>query len=217
LTPNSREPNAELTFTQRARREQIIDATLDTVARRGCGNASLSEVAKAAETSKGVIAYHFGSRETLIAETLATLYARKNAFLEERFTQRQSAYGRLRAYLRASFEWIEQHPREAVAEWKLFSSFDTPEQKQFEKTDFRPLRELVEAFVREDQSSGKLSPGTASSIASVILAAHDGIWMQWVLDHESVDLDECLDLIMSTVEPLVRSGTKPAEIQIPEA
>jgi AcrR family transcriptional regulator len=53
------------------RREQLIAATISTVARRGLTQTTLSEVAKAAGVSHGLINFHFQTKESLFAETLS--------------------------------------------------------------------------------------------------------------------------------------------------
>ena len=51
------------TFTETARRAQIIAAAIDTIAELGYGQASLARIAETAGTSKGVIIYHFGGKD----------------------------------------------------------------------------------------------------------------------------------------------------------
>lgn len=55
------------------RREQLIEATISTLARRGLADTTLSDVARAAGVSHGLINFHFQSKERLLAETLSFL------------------------------------------------------------------------------------------------------------------------------------------------
>ena len=66
----------ERTFTETARRAQIMAAAIDAIAELGYGQASLARIAEAADTSKGVIIYHFGGKDELIKELLQELIAR---------------------------------------------------------------------------------------------------------------------------------------------
>lgn len=66
------EPQSNRRKAPRAhRREQLIAATISTVARRGLTQTTLSEVAKAAGVSHGLINFHFQTKESLFAETLS--------------------------------------------------------------------------------------------------------------------------------------------------
>ena len=52
------------------RREQLIGATIDTIARHGFRKTTLGQVAKRAKLSQGIVNLHFESKENLLNETL---------------------------------------------------------------------------------------------------------------------------------------------------
>ena len=53
----------ERTFTERARRQQLIGVTIEQVAQRGFAGASLARIAEAAGITKAAVLYHFGSKD----------------------------------------------------------------------------------------------------------------------------------------------------------
>jgi AcrR family transcriptional regulator len=55
------------------RRQQLIDATIETLAQRGYASTTLTEVARTAGLSHGLVNFHFETKEKLLAETLAYL------------------------------------------------------------------------------------------------------------------------------------------------
>lgn len=55
------------------RRQQLIEATIDTLAARGYARTTLTEVAKQAGLSHGLVNFHFTTKEGLLDETLAFL------------------------------------------------------------------------------------------------------------------------------------------------
>jgi TetR/AcrR family transcriptional repressor of bet genes len=61
------------TASREARRQQLIDATMKCIARKGMGSTTLSDVAKEAGLSQGIVNLHFESKDNLLAETLTTL------------------------------------------------------------------------------------------------------------------------------------------------
>ena len=61
------------TASREARRQQLIDATMKCIARKGMSSTTLSDVAKEAGLSQGIVNLHFESKDNLLAETLATL------------------------------------------------------------------------------------------------------------------------------------------------
>ena len=61
------------TASRAARRQQLIDATMKCIARKGMGSTTLSDVAKEAGLSQGIVNLHFESKENLLTATLANL------------------------------------------------------------------------------------------------------------------------------------------------
>ena len=61
------------TASREARRQQLIDATMKCIARKGMSSTTLSDVAKEAGLSQGIVNLHFESKENLLTETLASL------------------------------------------------------------------------------------------------------------------------------------------------
>ncbi|MEQ3553405.1 TetR/AcrR family transcriptional regulator [Pseudonocardia nematodicida] len=60
-------PRRRSTFTERARREQLISLTVDLVAEHGYRGTSLQRIADAAEISKAAVLYHFASKDAVVA------------------------------------------------------------------------------------------------------------------------------------------------------
>lgn len=61
------------TLARDQRRLQVIEATIATIAAKGHARTTLADVAGAVGISHGLVLFHFGSKENLLAETLAFL------------------------------------------------------------------------------------------------------------------------------------------------
>lgn len=61
------------TATKEARRQQLINATLDSISKRGFSGTTLETVTKTAKLSHGIVNFHFKSKEDLYVETLGFL------------------------------------------------------------------------------------------------------------------------------------------------
>ena len=59
-----------------ARRRQLIEATIETLAEVGFNAASLSEIARRAKVSIGLFAHYFGDKDGLLEATLRFMAAR---------------------------------------------------------------------------------------------------------------------------------------------
>jgi AcrR family transcriptional regulator len=73
--PSARVERDTPTFIQSARRTQLVGAAIEAIAELGAERASLGKVAERAGVSRGVIGYHFGSRDDLLDAVIAEVYA----------------------------------------------------------------------------------------------------------------------------------------------
>ena len=103
------------TFTETARRAQILAAAIDTIAALGYGQASLARIAETAGTSKGVIIYHFGGKDELIRELVAEVVARGVAYMEPQIDAEPTGAGKLRAYIESNLAFMRENRNHMVA------------------------------------------------------------------------------------------------------
>ncbi len=59
--------------SKEVRHKQLIEATIDCIAQRGYAGTTLAEVADGAGLSRGIVNFHFHSKEKLLVETLRYL------------------------------------------------------------------------------------------------------------------------------------------------
>ncbi len=108
-------PDDDLTFVERARRAQILQAAIDLLAEGGYGAASLSGIAKRIGASKGVISYHFDGKDELLAQVMTTVLGQAGAFMSPPVEAATGAREKLRAYVRANLAYLSTHRREIRA------------------------------------------------------------------------------------------------------
>ena len=60
-------------LTRELRRQQLIDATVKCISKKGIGGTTLADVAREAGLSQGIVNLHFESKDNLLAETLRFL------------------------------------------------------------------------------------------------------------------------------------------------
>lgn len=73
LPPSARAEAAPRKLSREARRNQLIEATIEALATRGYARTTLTEVAKIAGLSHGLVNFHFETKEKLLSETLLYL------------------------------------------------------------------------------------------------------------------------------------------------
>ena len=83
------------TLIEEARRSQIVETAIQTIATEGFSHTSLAEIAKKAGISKGVISYHFSGKEELVEEILRSLLRQPAEFIKERVGECETALDQL--------------------------------------------------------------------------------------------------------------------------
>ncbi|MEO9256150.1 MAG: TetR/AcrR family transcriptional regulator [Tepidiformaceae bacterium] len=102
-------------FIEAARRAQIIEAAIDTLAEVGYSRASLAEIARRAAISKSAISYYFTSKEDLLRQVVIGLFEEGAAFMVPRIMAETSAALALQAYIATNVQFIAEHARHLKA------------------------------------------------------------------------------------------------------
>jgi AcrR family transcriptional regulator len=104
------------TFTEEARRAQIVQAAIETVAEFGYPNTSFSKIAKRAGlSSTGMISYYFAGKAELLAEVMTTVFRTAEEFVGPRLERERTHRGRLRAYIESNVEFMAKYPAHTLA------------------------------------------------------------------------------------------------------
>ena len=165
------------TFTETARRAQIVAAAIDTIAELGYAQASLTRIAEAAGTSKGVIIYHFGSRDELIKELVAELVAKAGAYMRPRIEAEQTGAGMLRAYIESNLAFMAGNRGHVAATVEIALNARAADGSRLYDSAYHDMsvaavRELLAHF----QGTGEFLPSFDPLVmALAIRAAIDGV------------------------------------------
>jgi TetR/AcrR family transcriptional regulator, fatty acid metabolism regulator protein len=194
------------TFIETARRAQIVAAAIDTIAELGYGQASLARIAETAGTSKGVIIYHFGSKDDLIREIVAELSAKGRAYLGPRLEAEPTGAGMLRAYIESNMAFIRENRNHVLAIVEIVFSGRGADGRPLYDPAIRlegaeALRQLLAHFQGTGEFRADFDPDV---IAMAIRAALDAVPLRLARDP---DLDigrygrELADLFGAAVRP----------------
>lgn len=177
------------TFIEAARRKQIIDAALLTIAEQGYSQTSFSEIARELGITKGLIAYHFDGKQDLITSAIHTILNQQGVYIKKYVDMQAQATEKLRAYIEASFEYIEENRAHFVALVDLWGSFTSPEEKRaFSEKAYDPCRAHLQKIFRIGCEHGQFSAFDQQAMSAIIQGSIDGVMLQWVFDPQAVDL-----------------------------
>lgn len=108
-----------LTVTQEVRRQRIVDAAIDCLAREGWVGTTMASIAAEAGISRGLISYHFGKRNDLhqavLESVVETVFAAGSARMQDKLELVSTARDKLAAYIVENLGFIREHRREMAA------------------------------------------------------------------------------------------------------
>ena len=106
--------------SKEVRRQQLIEATIDSLARRGYADTTTAVVADGAGLSRGIVNFHFDSKEKLLIETLRYLSDEYRTFWRTALKKAGSSPAeKLRALVLADFDRKVCTPKKLAA-WCAF-------------------------------------------------------------------------------------------------
>lgn len=173
------------TFTERARRVQITAHATDALAELGYAGASLGEIARRAGISKGVISYHYASKDELLEQLVADVYTRAGEAIAARVALESTPAGKLRGYLEANLAFIAAHPREIRAAAEVVVNLRRPSgELRFGAGSDDPIVDHLAALLRSGQRAGEFRAFDPTSVALMLRAAVDAASVRLVADPE---------------------------------
>jgi len=197
-------------FIEEARRRQIVETAIQTIAVQGFSQASLAEIARKAGISKGVISYHFAGKDELVEEILRSLLRQPAEFIKERVGQRETALEQLRAYIEANFEFMESHRDNYVALVDLWGRRgNSEEENRFNADAYEPSRHYLAHILEAGREREEFRHVPVRATASLIQATIDGVMLQWVFDETSIDLDVSRAEVLEMITRHVSKGEFP--------
>ncbi|WP_413600408.1 TetR/AcrR family transcriptional regulator [Curtobacterium sp. Curtsp57] len=179
------------------RRVQILDEMIRMVAEQGVDASSLRSVADALGITHAALRHYFPSRDELLL-----------AVYREHEVREQGAPDRLQSAIGDMRESAGRN-REIPGLVQLYTTLAAdavgeghPSTRDFMRERFARLRGELAELIRRDQDLGRIRADLDPvDLASLSIAASDGLQVQWLLDPEAVDGERVLHLLEQIVPP----------------
>jgi AcrR family transcriptional regulator len=167
--------------------EAILQATLKLLSTRGIHGMSLDLLSDEVGVAKSSILWHFGSKEELllrVAERVLEDVARGPA---QEMLALPTLAERGDAAWRFFGETLRQRPElRRLVLWLIFECVEErPEMRTRLRQLYRSIREMFESGLRE------VVPDAAQRrrLAIITVATFDGIFLQWLLEPDAIDVE----------------------------
>jgi TetR/AcrR family transcriptional repressor of bet genes len=171
------------------RRIQLIEATIDTVARRGFADLTLAKVADAAKLSHGIVNFYFRSKEELLVETLRHMTGMYEKNWREAIKQAGAdPVAKLQVMIDGDFS-PQTGSRKRVAVWYAFwgEARWRPEYLRICREVAAQYREETHRLIDEIATRGEYRDIDTDIVARALNALIDGLWLDLLIDPREID------------------------------
>lgn len=167
------------------KQELIIRTAYEVMSDRGVDRVALQEVADEADVSKGIILYHFKTKENLVLTTMRWVLTRVEARIREAIEQAERPEARIEAMIAAIFVDAEANRRFYLSYIELLDHAARFEPfSQLHATFQSIVNGLYAQVVREGVEDGVFDVGDVDEAAAVIRALIDGLFLQWLQERD---------------------------------
>ena len=168
---------SERSLTATARRSQIVDAAIETIAELGYGQASFARIAeRAGLSSTRLISYHFAGKAELIEQIVLETYAAMGEYMATRMEAASSSLGLLEAYIVGVVEFMVAYPTKMKALLGIFLDFRTDDGgRSYDENTEQSTTSRLEDILRSGQASGEFRQFDTYVMAVTVQRAVDGL------------------------------------------
>lgn len=188
--------------------EDIMDATHRALVEHGFAALTMQDIADEAEKSKGLLHYHYDTKQDLLVAFFDHLIEQWREPPEEHEGKPPAEH--LRDFVRGGL--VDNGEEEwgfvtAVVELRAQAPHDDTYREQLVRNE-EVIREYLADIIREGVEDGSFREVDPESTARLVLAAMDGARTQKVVLDDNSPAVVCEALLEQVVDPLLADGTE---------
>lgn len=190
------------TASREKRRQQLIDATIKCIARKGLGGTTIGDVAKAAGLSQGIVNLHFKSKDKLLEDTLRYLANEyKTQFNNALQQSRPEAADQLRALMAHDLHPAICDSRK-IAVWFAFwgEVKSRPTYRKICARSDRYYDEVTQNLCEQIIAAGNYSGVSANAATTMLTSMTNGMWLSCLISPGSFDRTAAMNAIDEYLE-----------------
>jgi TetR/AcrR family transcriptional repressor of bet genes len=177
------------TASRETRRQQLIQATIKCIAKRGISSTTLGEVARQAGLSQGIVNLHFKSKDNLLNETLRHLADEYKTLFEK--TLDKSGPGpadKLLALMELDLKPAVCDPRK-LAVWFAFwgEAKAVPTYQKICDAYDQGYDEVISSLCEQIIVDGAYEQVDARTVTEALSSMTDGLWQSCLISGKSWD------------------------------
>jgi len=191
-------------INKESKRIEILMAAMQVFARKGVANSKMADIAEAAGIGKGTIYEYFTNKEDIFALAFQYFFQDMLVKIEQIMQQTDDPVEKLKIIIDVSLnEFIESSGDLAglmMDFWaegvrrkdeKILTTMDI-------KRIYQGYRTLLSAVIQEGIEKGTFRQMDVLSLAAVLIAAFDGIFLQWIMEPGIIELRKVSQVLLDS-------------------
>jgi TetR/AcrR family transcriptional regulator, transcriptional repressor of bet genes len=186
------------------RRNELIQATIDTIAAKGLADITLADIAAHAGMSPALVSHYFDGKNELLEATLRSLAKAIAQSILIRFKADPSPLSRMHAIIDACFEAEHFRPGAMVAWTASWLYMQTnPRLAEVQRVINRRYRSNMLFALKQ-----LMPEPIAKDIATTLFATIDGFWLREAIDRGAVSPNDARRLCRSYLTLALQAATR---------
>ena len=186
------------------RRNQLINATLDSIYENGFADTTVATISKKAGVSSGIIAHYFGSKGDLLEASMRELLKTLGDDIINRQQHADTPIEKIHAIIDGNFDPKQTTPR-ACQTWLVFwtQALHQPELARLQRVNRIRLRSNLRYWIGQLLSERQQVINVADGLAALI----DGLWLRGAFEKNGIDPNRSIQICRNYVDQRLLTQT----------
>ncbi|HFB66321.1 MAG TPA: TetR/AcrR family transcriptional regulator [Aeromonadales bacterium] len=197
--------NRKPTFTEQARKKQILEISLDLFIKKGFEQTSIADIAAAAGVSRGVIFYYFEGKGELGEEVIRQSLKEYGRYVQLRVNRKSSAIDKLLEFVDACLDYTDEHHDNWLVYVNTIGRFGNNNEKNnlLAWMSERTQENLI-TLILQGQEDGEIEDYPAQELSYILQGVVDGLMSLVAIQPDKLDVLACKKLLKSILLKILK-------------
>ncbi|MFC2081391.1 TetR/AcrR family transcriptional regulator [Bacteroidota bacterium] len=190
------------------KKQDILDAAIKVFALKGIVKTKMIDIAKEAGIGKGTIYEYFRSKDEIIGESIHAFLNQLDSVNIDPSVSDMDSMQLLLSVIDGWTKILTEDPAEAKVMIDIWAESIRMEEKNKANIMLEVLekyRQYLKSILDRGIEKGEIRPIDTKSLAALIAATLDGLYVHWIIGKEQVNLEESVEVYKSTLISVLRN------------
>lgn len=188
------------------KRKELLTAAIEIFAKKGYNKANIKELSDMAGVACGTVYLYFKNKDDLLLQAIKTMMDTNLSQIREKISNIEPSIEKLYMFFYHHIELFTHNPSMAqflVVELKQSEEFY---KKHPTYNPYHEYMDYIHELVTKAVKEGTTLPYNPKTISFIILGTMDALLTQWLVNPESVDLEETVKEIRAVLHNGMKTG-----------